>query len=89
MDQRVHKFRVDKNATRQHISMPNHAVGLSVTLQGNEIYMYCQVDIDKRPQTRTVYCYYTGTPHDEYARIMKYVGSVTDEDALVYHIYMI
>lgn len=81
----VHKFPLLRQH-RQTILLPARAKLLSVAFQGNELFLWAQVDTDRPNVERSIHVY--GTGHELMDDDLKYIGTAhLDPIGLVFHVF--
>ena len=85
MSKQIWKYEINIGKTKRDI--PSNATILSVGLQGNNICVWALVDTEARTSERTFYVYGTGWDIEESVEYLSCIGTVQDNNGLVWHVF--
>ena len=85
MSKQIWKYEINIGETKRDI--PSNATILSVGLQGNNICVWALVDTGARTSERTFYVYGTGWDIEESVEYLSCIGTVQDNNGLVWHVF--
>lgn len=81
----VYKYALAR-VTRQTIALPKRARILCAEFQGNELFLWAQVDTNEPHRERYIHIY--GTGHDMKDEDLLYINTVHLQDiGMVYHVF--